>query len=177
MNTKDLKDEFEKTCQDVKQELGKSEFFRNLTPMWVVLGGLVIVAWVVSGAPFVLFGMSVSFGVIVALGAVVLGPPLWVHMDARKRDVKHPLGWGIFALLTTPVGALIYYLIRPDHVARRNCAGCQREVSTDFAGCPYCGLSQQAQKSVCPSCQSDVESDWRFCPYCRNEMGAAHVGP
>jgi hypothetical protein len=170
---KDVKNQVERTLREVKQDLDKSEFFRNLHPAWVLIAGLVLIAWIVSGAPALIFSASMGLVLLAALGLVLLGPPLWVLTDARKRGVKHPLGWGIFALLTTPVGALIYYLIRPDAALRSHCSGCGKEVSVEFPACPYCGEAQPQPRGTCPACQSRVDPDWRFCPYCRHEM---HTG-
>ncbi len=168
MNARDLKNHVERTVHDVREELEKNDLFGRLTPIWLILGGLVLLAWIASGVPVALLG----FVSVVAVGAIVLGPPAWVLTDARKRGVKHPLGWGVFSLLTTPVGALIYYLVRPNHVVQKSCGSCGEQVSTSFAACPFCGVEQAAAGKSCPACRADVEVAWRFCPYCRHSMEA-----
>ena len=159
--------EMGRVLQEAGEELQQNDWFLKAKPLWVAVAGAGLLVWGLSGAPMVVASLSASLTIYLVLGGLILGPPLLVYSDARRRHAKHPLAWSIFSLLTTPVGALIYYLLRPDGSHLRTCTQCQSVVNSSFQACPYCGTGLAAQRHECRSCANVVKADWRFCPYCR----------
>ena len=101
---------------------------------------------------------------ILGLILLVLTPPLWVFVDARRRRLPAAL-WGLFALPTSVLGALIYALVNRDVGA--TCPECGERVSPRFVVCPYC---QSQLKGTCPHCGQTVVSSWNYCPSCAKEL-------
>ena len=111
-----------------------------------------------------------SIGMVTGFLAVFLGPPVWVFIDSDARGLSRPFAWALFALFAPVIGTVIYLLVRPDKEALGNCDGCGREVSLDFAICPFCGTGRSPSRHTCPSCYSEISGDWSFCPFCRQEL-------
>jgi hypothetical protein len=101
---------------------------------------------------------------VLGLILLVLTPPLWVFVDARRRRLPAAL-WGLFALPTNVLGALIYALVNRDEGA--TCPECGERVSPRFVVCPYC---QSQLKGTCPHCGQTVVSSWNYCPSCAKEL-------
>ncbi len=101
---------------------------------------------------------------VLGLILLVLTPPLWVFVDARRRRLPAAL-WGLFALPTSVLGALIYALVNRDVGA--TCPECGERVSPRFVVCPYC---QSQLKGTCPHCGQTVVSSWNYCPSCAKEL-------
>ena len=85
--------------------------------------------------------------------------PLWVFMDARKREFKAPL-WAILVLITNAVGLIIYLVVRPEFP---KCKNCGEQLNNRFVICPYCGIQN---KLLCSACKQIIEESWVVCPYC-----------
>ncbi len=85
--------------------------------------------------------------------------PVWVFMDARKREFRAPL-WAILALAANVVGLIVYLVVRPEYP---KCINCGEQLNNRFIVCPYCGTKN---KELCPSCGQVIEEDWVACPYC-----------
>ncbi len=135
------------------------------------LGLLVSLVFLAFGGPLFLAGATSSLAVIVAFAAVLVGPALWVLVDARKRGVAQPLLWGLFALLGNVIGAIVYVLVRNDHKSARPCATCGQPVAANHSACAWCGALASSARRTCRSCHNELELEWRFCPYCRTEVG------
>jgi hypothetical protein len=101
---------------------------------------------------------------VLGLVLLVLTPPLWVFVDARRRRLPAAL-WGLFALPTSVLGALIYALVNRDVGA--TCPECGERISPRFVVCPYC---QSQLKGTCPHCGQTVASNWNYCPSCSKEL-------
>src|SRR5258706_12862606 len=77
--------------------------------------GLVLsLVFLAMGGPFFLAGAGSSLAVIVAFAAVLVGPALWVLVDARRRGGAQPFLWGPFPRLGNVVGASVFVLWRND---------------------------------------------------------------
>lgn len=48
-----------------------------------------------------------------------------------------------------------------------NCPKCGKEISPEYALCPFCG---QSLKSTCPKCGKDVSPEFKLCPFCGNQL-------
>ncbi len=95
---------------------------------------------------------------------LIITPPVWVYLDARNRRLTAPL-WGLFALLTSVLGALIYTLVTRE--AGPSCPECGEKVSARFVVCPYC---QTELKGTCSTCGQTVGLNWNYCPSCSTEL-------
>jgi hypothetical protein len=85
--------------------------------------------------------------------------PIWVFMDARKREFRAPL-WANLTLAANVVGLLVYLVVRPEYP---KCVNCGEQLNNRFIVCPYCGTRN---KELCPSCGQVVEEHWVARPYC-----------
>lgn len=101
---------------------------------------------------------------LLGLLLLLVSPPVWVYLDARKRRLPALL-WGLFALLTSALGALIYALVTRE--AGPTCPECGERVSTRFVVCPYC---QTELKGTCSTCGQTVGLNWHYCPSCATEL-------
>lgn len=45
------------------------------------------------------------------------------------------------------------------------CPSCQKQVSPDFAVCPYCSASLKTS-NTCSGCNKELQPDFAACPYC-----------
>lgn len=100
---------------------------------------------------------GIAAGVLLAILWLLL--PIWVFLDARKRDFKAPL-WGILVLVTNVVGLIIYLVVRPELSV---CKQCKMKLSSKYVVCPYCGTQN---RELCPNCSQVIEETWVACPYC-----------
>ncbi len=89
--------------------------------------------------------------------------PIWVFLDAKRRNYK-PALWGILLLVTNIIGLIIYILTRPENPS---CQGCGEFLDTGYVYCPYCGAEN---KEVCHSCKTVLEKNWLFCPHCGQKI-------
>ena len=138
----------------------RKESLRQAAPALLVGGGVFVLALARTGSPPVAAAVG-------ALATLFLGPPVWVGWDAQRLGLRHPIAWGLFALFTTPIGAVIYYLLRPDASKASRCSSCQRTVLDKYTACPWCGTPCEEVCTGCPGCRAAVEDGWSFCPYCR----------
>jgi hypothetical protein len=148
-----------------RSESSRQQFLQFVTPALVVGAAVLAVVVLRTRNPV----LALVAGTV---AAAFLGPPVWVWWDSGRLGLRHPLAWGVFALMAPLVGAVVYWLVRPDPSERRPCSACERPVEAHFAACPYCGTAREAAEGSCPSCSAAVEHDWRFCPYCRLELGS-----
>ena len=88
-----------------------------------------------------------------------LALPVWVFLDAKRRDHK-PALWGILTAITNIIGLIVYILTRPENPA---CKSCGEILNTKFIYCPYCGAEN---KQMCRSCRTILEKNWLACPTC-----------
>src|SRR5262245_1139635 len=140
-----------------------------------MLGAALVVAVLGIACFQVLLVPVVGLGVVVGFVVVLLGPPLWVFIDATHREVRRPFHWAVFALLAPIIGAVVYLLARPEAVAQVACTQCQKPVRQDYSACPFCGAAAAVVPRSCPSCHSVLESEWAFCPYCRLDLHQAET--
>ncbi len=115
------------------------------------------------GVPGITAAILNRIGLLGLILLLVL-PPLWVYLDARKKRLPAPL-WGLFALLTSALGALIYALVTREEGP--NCPECGERISTRFVVCPYC---QTELKGTCSTCGQTVGLNWHYCPSCATEL-------
>ena len=95
--------------------------------------------------------------------------PTWVYIDAKQRDVKNPLGWAIFTLISFIIfGLTIYLVTRPTTLKSFHCPHCENELNGTKTYCPYCGYD--VSSSFCPECQYPIKQQYHFCPSCRAEL-------
>ena len=139
----------------------------------IAAGLLLSAIFLLAGGPVFLAGAGMSVVGVVIFAGILVGPAVWVLLDARKRGVRHPFLWALFALLGNVIGAVSYVLVRDDRPMQRSCTACARPVQSNHAACPWCGTLQAPSKRTCSQCRNDLELDWRFCPYCRSEVGRA----
>lgn len=95
---------------------------------------------------------------------LIITPPVWVYLDARSKRLPAVL-WGMFALITSFLGALIYSLVTRE--AGPLCPECGERISARFVVCPYC---QTELKGTCPTCGQTIGSNWHYCPSCSTEL-------
>lgn len=50
-----------------------------------------------------------------------------------------------------------------------NCPNCNKEVQSDWKGCPYCEVELKEEKK-CSSCGRPLDSDWKTCPFCSEKV-------
>ena|GEM_PF-1918335 len=101
-----------------------------------------------------------QFGILLLL----IAPPVWVYLDARRKRLPAGL-WGLFALITSILGMLVYTLVTRE--AGPVCPECGERVSARFVVCPYC---QTELKGTCPTCGQTVGLNWNYCPSCSTEL-------
>lgn len=101
---------------------------------------------------------------LLGLLLLFISPPIWVYLDAKKRRLPAAL-WGLFALPTSFLGALIYALVTRD--AGPACPDCGERVTGRFVVCPYC---QSELKGTCTTCGLTVGLNWNYCPSCSTEL-------
>jgi len=95
---------------------------------------------------------------------LILSPPVWVYLDARKRRQPAPL-WALFTLFTSLIGLLIYSLVTRE--AGPACPECGERISKRFVVCPYC---QTELRGSCPTCGQTVSLGWHYCPSCSTKL-------
>ncbi len=95
---------------------------------------------------------------------LIIAPPVWVFIDARQRRLPAAL-WGLFALLTSVLGALIYTLVTRE--SGPACPECGEKVGKRFVVCPYC---QTELRGACPTCGQTVSLGWHYCPSCSTKL-------
>lgn len=128
----------------------------------------------------------VTYLVIVWIAIII-----WVTKDITNRT--NNILYQIFAIFTviflTPLGIIIYLLIRPSQtlveknyeewfyvaedtfdteneeevVEKVNCPFCGYHIHPDYKYCPHC---RSQLKNECISCHKNLELDWTLCPYC-----------
>ena len=55
------------------------------------------------------------------------------------------------------------------------CAKCGKEVSSEWALCPFCG---ESLKKTCPKCGKEIDPAWALCPFCGEKLkGGAKTEP
>jgi RNA polymerase subunit RPABC4/transcription elongation factor Spt4 len=96
---------------------------------------------------------------------VYLGQAIWIYQDGRKRGDEYVWLWIILALVSFPVGLLVYVIL--SRTGRRRCLNCGRTIDNSHKICPYCGMNSQ---ELCKNCGYPVQSDWKFCPNCNNQL-------
>jgi len=101
-----------------------------------------------------------QFGILLLL----IAPPVWVYLDARRKRLPAGL-WGLFALITSVIGMLVYTLVTRE--SGLVCPECGERVSSRFVVCPYC---QTELKGTCPTCGQTVGLNWNYCPSCSTEL-------
>ena len=144
-------------------------------PPWLAVGfGVVVVCWVVfASGPWALLAAG--------LGLIFLVPAVWVYFDSTQNGMQRSLAWAGFSMLTSPIGLLVYLLVRPKAPVTAKCGQCARTLLQIFHACPYCGAERGRSPRCCRSCSREVELQWRFCPYCRKPLDeeslAAGDGP
>lgn len=90
---------------------------------------------------------------------------VWVALDSRKKGEEYWWLWTIAAVMSFPIGLIVYVLVtRSD---RNKCNNCGREVPKNLGLCPYCG---QKCGYFCSDCGQKVQSGWRYCPNCTHEL-------
>ena len=95
---------------------------------------------------------------------LLIAPPVWVYLDARRKRLPAEL-WGLFALITSVLGMLVYALVTRE--SGPVCPECGERVSARFVVCPYC---QTELKGTCPTCGQTVGLNWNYCPSCSTEL-------
>ena len=145
------------------REARSSEGFRQAAPALFVGAAVFVASFLRTGSP----GVAAAIGILATL---FLGPPVWVGWDAQRLGLRHPIAWAVFALFTTPVGAIIYYLLRPSKGVDTLCSSCSASVMAGYSACPWCGTPCEPPEHSCPSCHSAIEEGWSFCPYCRDSL-------
>lgn len=115
---------------------------------------------------------------------------IWVTKDIINRT--NNVLFQIFAILTvllwTPLGIVIYLLVRPnktlfeqyyeessvieedysiaekqEEIKKINCPNCEYEINPEYKFCPNC---RACLKKSCISCNKEIKPDWSCCPYC-----------
>lgn len=113
------------------------------------------------------YGIYVDAAVLVAYISLLLGwaaLAAWVFLDAREKSVRKGAAWGMLALVTGPVGALVYLVLRtPNEV----CPGCGTVQEGGHAFCHECG---HALKPACPDCRRPVDRNWNYCRSCGGSL-------
>jgi hypothetical protein len=138
-------------------------------PYPVGVQGQVRLAAYLDGNPVPLKGYAIALWIVNRMGTLgllllLIAPPVWVFLDARRRRLPAVL-WGLFTLPTSFLGALIYALgTRESGPA---CPECGERVSARFVVCPYC---QTGLKGTCPTCGQTVGLGWHYCPSCAAEL-------
>ncbi|HEY3366836.1 MAG TPA: zinc ribbon domain-containing protein [Symbiobacteriaceae bacterium] len=121
---------------------------RTVSALLVLAG----VSGAVGMAGFALYWLSVAW---------------WVFADARRHGSR-AFAWGVLALLTNVVGAVVYLIVRKERV---NCPACGVPVERSFSHCPQCG---QQLKYACAQCGTPMKDGWQYCAKCgqpRTEAG------
>lgn len=139
----------------------------------IAVGVALSIVFMAIGGPILLASAAGHLVAFLAFVAILVGPAVWVLADARKRGLENAFLWGLFALPTNVIGAIVYILVRNERRAAKPCATCGRPVASNHAACPYCGAVASSAKRSCGRCHNELEVEWRFCPYCRTEVGAA----
>jgi RNA polymerase subunit RPABC4/transcription elongation factor Spt4 len=135
-------------------------------------------------------GVVLETVVAILTGTLVafwVGLAIWALRDirARTRDIFAWVLATLLVLVTGPIGALLYMLLRPretlaqvydrqleeeallrDITSRRACPTCQTVTEPDWVVCPRCRTELRQRCSVC---QKPLEMDWTACPYCGAE--------
>lgn len=124
---------------------------------------------------------------------------LWVLKDISERTGSFLYRATAFILITlwTPLGIILYLLIRPRKISEKKflheieenlwilqeiieenlwdsrkeekkyCPHCAGEIEEDFNICPSCRTSLYPK---CISCHKEIKSDWKVCPYCMSKQ-------
>lgn len=91
--------------------------------------------------------------------------PVWVFLDARKRQIQ-PLPWALLVLLTNIMGLIVYWIAQTQNI-RVNpalvCPACGNAVHKNHLYCPWCATPLV---KACESCGKTLEKDWIACPWC-----------
>lgn len=124
---------------------------------------------------------------------------VWVAQDIATRT-NYKILWFFSVLLIiilTPLGILIYLLIRPGwNISKRCyreiewnldilneivqeriqqellfCPHCDDVIESDFIVCPSC---RKKLKHSCHSCKKEIQDDWKVCPYCETKQKKKH---
>lgn len=121
---------------------------------------------------------------------------IWVTRDIINRTNNVLLQ--IFSILTvllgTPLGIVIYLLIRPSRTLfekyyeeasileddlrdfdlseiqdelKKTCPHCEYEINADYKFCPNC---RNCLKKECISCGKELKPEWSFCPACGKDQ-------
>lgn len=106
--------------------------------------------------------MFIPFLVMVAL---FIGQAVWVANDSRKRDDEYWWLWTIAALISCPIGIIVYILVT--RMDRNKCKICGKEVPKNIKTCPYCGSKCG---ETCANCGCKVQPGWKYCPNCSVEL-------
>ncbi|MBQ4523146.1 MAG: zinc ribbon domain-containing protein [Lachnospiraceae bacterium] len=95
---------------------------------------------------------------------VIVG--VYVHRDAKKRNMNATL-WTLDAVLAPSlIGFIIYLLIRGSY-SNLKCPKCNTSITEQYVICPKCGVKL---KPSCPNCATPVETDWNHCPKCTEPL-------
>lgn len=103
--------------------------------------------------------------IMFAVFGLYIWQAVWVAMDSRKKGEEYWWLWTIVALMTFPVGVIVYALVTKSNTGR--CNNCGKEVPSNINSCPYCG---ETCGQICSICGQKVQSGWKYCPNCTTAL-------
>ncbi len=77
---------------------------------------------------------------LIAVGSLVIQILIlvWVHNDAKARNMDTPVLWLILVFFLSLIGLVIYLLARPSG-EKVPCGQCHRPRLLNLVQCPHCG--------------------------------------
>lgn len=103
--------------------------------------------------------------IMIPIMGLFIWQAVWVALDSRKKGEEYWWLWTIAAVMSFPIGLIVYVLVtRAD---RNKCNNCGKEVPKNLGLCPYCG---QKCGCFCSNCGQKVQRGWRYCPSCTHEL-------
>lgn len=107
---------------------------------------------------------SASIAVFVISFIIVslwLGQSLWIYLDARNKNNRFAVLWGILGLFNFPIPLIVYLIVTRG--SEEKCPNCKKVVEKNMVICPHCGYKLG---KACKNCGAFMEEDWEYCPKC-----------
>lgn len=102
-------------------------------------------------------------GVIIVFIVLVfwLGQSLWIYLDARNKNNRFAVLWGILGLFNCPIPLIVYLIVTRGN--EKKCPNCKMTIERNMIMCPHCGYKLG---KACKNCGAFMEKDWEYCPHC-----------
>lgn len=108
-----------------------------------------------------IYGSIIAFVILFIILLLWLGQSLWIYLDARNRNNRFAVLWGILGLFNCPIPLIVYLIVTRGN--EKKCPNCKKAIEKNMGICPHCGYKLGKE---CKKCGAFMEEEWEYCPRC-----------